>query len=155
MNSIFPDEVNEAAGSMGGGFVKAGEFEGNGLTVQLAEKMEVITASNPKYGATEIDYLVKKGILEVGQSLRFIFKDAQGNTRKFDTKSAPFFIALSQVQGLEVGDWVNITRTGSLSDTRYSAMRSTTPKSVGVVSPGKVVRDGIEYPTEPSQEIPF
>ena len=147
MNSIFPDEVNEAAGSMGGGFVKAAEFEGNGLTVQLAEKMEVIAASNPKYGATEIDYLVKKGILEVGQTLRFVFKDNLGHERKFDTKSAPFFIALNQVQGLTVGDWVNITRTGSLDKTRYSAMRSTTPK---------LVRNGIEYPASIEDEVtPF
>ncbi len=119
--SIFPPEIEEAASKLGGEFVKGSEFEGDGLTLQLVKAMEVVKSNNPKYGATETDFLVKNDILEEGETLRFTFKDSEGKERTFDTKSAPFFIAVKQVEELGVGDWIHITRTGKTNETRYQA----------------------------------
>lgn len=116
---IFPEDVREAADSMGGEFIKGAEFDGDGLTLQFSQPMEKLKASNPKYGAEEKDFLVKQEILEVGETFRYHFKTADGSERKIDSKSSPLFIGIKQCEDLGVGDWVKITRTGKTDKTRY------------------------------------
>lgn len=126
-DNFFPDDINEAAAKMGSDWIKGAEFDGKGLVLQLAKTLEKVKANNPEYGAQEDDYLVKGEILEVGQSLRFTFKDAEGNERKFDTSSTPFFIGFKQCEDLGVGDWVLITRTGKTNKTRYTVVKTEAP----------------------------
>lgn len=129
MSNIFPDDVKEAADKIGGDWIKAGEFEGNGLVLKIAKPMEKVRATNPKYGAQEADYLVKNELLEVGETFRFTFETADGSERKIDTKSTPFFIAFKQCADKEVGvgDWVLIQRTGKTDETRYTVEKVDEP----------------------------
>lgn len=123
---FFPEDVKDAADKMGSDYLKGAEFEA-GLTLQTSKALEKIISNNPKYGAVEDDFLVKNEILEVGQSLRFTFKDVDGKERKFDTKSAPFFIGFKQVEELGVGDWVHIKREGKTDKTRYTITKVEAP----------------------------
>ena len=126
MSDIMPADLREAANSIGGDFIKAAEFEG-GLIVQVSKPMEKITASNPKYGAEEDDFLVKQEILDVGQTFRYYFKMPDGKERKIDSASSPFFIVIKQCDELGVGDWVKITRTGKTDKTRYTVEKVEPP----------------------------
>lgn len=119
-NDIFPSDVREAANKMGSDWYKGADFEDEGQIVQVVKPMEVVKSNNPKYGAEEKDFLVKQEILEVGETLRFTFKNADGIEKQFDTKSAPFFIGFKQCEDLGIGDWVKIVRTGKTDQTRYS-----------------------------------
>ncbi len=126
MDNFFPDEVKEAADKIGGEFIKAEEFKA-GLTLQLVKPLEKIVS---RYGATEADFLAKNEILEVGQSFRYTFKTTDGEERKLDSKSAPFFLAFKQCEELGVGDWVHIERTGKTKDdTRYTVVKTDEPKA--------------------------
>lgn len=122
--SVFSNEVAEALSKTGGKFIKAAEFE-KGLTLQIV-KVEKIKAMNQKYGAEEKDYLVKEEILGVGETFKYVFKDAEGNEREHDSASAPMCIGFQQAQ-VEPGDWVKITRTGKTDETRYSIEKVEAP----------------------------
>lgn len=124
---FFPKDVKEAAEKLGSDWIKGAEFDGGGLVLQLVKPLEKVKANNPEYGAQEDDYLVKGEILEVGQTLRFTFKDAESTERKFDTSSTPFFIGFKQCEDLGVGDWVHITRTGKTNKTRYAVEKADQP----------------------------
>lgn len=142
---IFPDDVREAADKVGGDWIKASEFEGEGLMLQFSKPMDKIKASNPKYGAEEDDYLVKQEILEIGETFRYHFKTAEGQDKKIDSASTPFFIGVKQCEDLGVGDWVKITRTGKTDKTRY------TVEKVAPLSPRKK-----DYPNGPDpKDTPF
>lgn len=143
MNDIFPSDVREAADKMGSDWYKGADFDGEGQIVQVVKPMEVVKSNNPKYGAQETDFLVKQEILEVGETLRFVFKGTDGKEKQFDTKSAPFFIGFKQCEELGVGDWVKISREGKTTDTRYSVEKvekpvgttqQTYPESAGEVT---------------------
>jgi hypothetical protein len=125
--SIFPDDIKEASDKMGGEWVKASEFE-VGLVLQIAKPMEKKVSSNPKYGGQDSDFLVKNDILEKGECLMFTFNSTSGEERKFNTKSAPFFIAFKQVEELGIGDWIKITRTGKTDETRYTVEKVDGPQ---------------------------
>lgn len=142
-NDFFPDDIREASNKMGSDWIKGAEFDGAGLVLQLLKPLEKVKANNPEYGAQEDDYLVKGEILEVGQTLRFTFKDAEGTERKFDTSSTPFFIGFKQCEELGVGDWVLITRTGKTNKTRYTVVKTNappvpTPTPTNDVTPGDI-----------------
>lgn len=138
--SIFPKNIEEAANKIGGDWVKGAEFDGEGLTLQLIAPMEVV--KSPMYGATETDWLVKNEIIGEGETLRFHFKDASGKERKHDTTSTPFFIAFKQVEELNVGDWVQIARTGKTDKTRYTVVKVDAPV---LAAPETVSQDGIPF----------
>ena len=126
--SIFSKEVAEAAGKVGGDWIKAAEFEAPGLVLQVDAPSEIVKSMH--YGAVETDWLVRQEIIHEGESMRYFFKDASGNQRKHDSKSAPFFLAFKQVDGLEVGDWVKVSRTGKADKTRYTVEKTDAPKKV-------------------------
>lgn len=113
-------------------WLKGESFVG-GLILQVSEPMTVKVASKPEYGAQVTDFLVKNGTLKVGETCHFTFKDAAGEIKTFDTKSAPFFIGLQKVEELGIGDWVEITRTGKGTASRYSAEKVDAPE----ISPAK------------------
>ena len=126
-NDFMPSDIREAADKMGNDFIKAVEFEGEGLILQVSQPMTKIRSNNPQYGAQDGDFLVKQEVLEVGDTFQYIFTDAGGNERKFDSKSAPFFLGFKSVDELKVGDWVKITRTGKTTETRYTIERAEKP----------------------------
>jgi hypothetical protein len=126
MVDIFPPEVREAADKMKSDWIKASEFEGEGLTVQLAAPMARVKS---QYGAEEGDFLVNQGILQEGETMEWSFTDIEGFNRKFHTTSSPFFIGLKQVEELGVGDWVRIQRTGKTDKTRYTVEKVPEPVS--------------------------
>lgn len=115
--SIWPPEVEEAASKVGGKWIKAGEFEGEGLTLTI-KRVEKVRANNPKYGAEEKDYLVKNEILEVGETFKYIFEDAEGNEREHDSASTPMYIGFKQAE-IEAGDLIKVKREGDRDKTRY------------------------------------
>jgi hypothetical protein len=127
MSSIWPADVEDAAKKLGGNWVKAEMFEGEGLTLRI-NKVEKVAARNPKYGATETDYLVKNEILEVGETFHFVFEDESGQEKMLDSKSAPLFIGMQSAQ-VEAGDWVKIQRTGKTDETRYTVEKVEAPES--------------------------
>ena len=125
-DSIWPDDVKEAASKMGGNWLKSEAFEG-GLTLKV-KKVEKVVSRNPKYGAIESDYLVKNEILEVGQTFHYVFETADGQEKMIDSKSAPFFIGMTNAQ-IEAEDWVKITRSGERDETRYDVEKVEAPES--------------------------
>lgn len=149
---LFPEDIREAANKMGSDWIKGEEFDGEGLVLQLQKKMEKIKSNNPKYGATEKDFLVKNEILEIGELLRFFFVTSDGQERKFDTKSSPFFIGFKQCEETGVGDWVKISRSGKGDKTRYVVEKWEKPDPL--VKPKKAKQP--EYPDEVNpDDVPF
>lgn len=124
--SIFPDEVKEAADKMGGQWIKAEEFEASPV-LQVTKAMEKVKSRNPKYGADEKNYLVKQEILDIGETFHYTFKTSEGIERYIDSTSPALFIGFKQVEELGVGDWVKITRTGKTDQTRYAVEKVEQP----------------------------
>lgn len=121
-DNIFPEDVQEAADKIESEWISPKEFD-NGLILQMVKPLEKMKSVNPKYGAKADNFLVKNGILEEGETFRYVFKTAKGNERKIDTNSSPFFIAFKQATNeseFGVGDWAEITRTGETTETRYT-----------------------------------
>ena len=146
MSNFFPESVNEAASKMGDDWVKVEQLEA-GITLQLAKPMEIKASKNPQYGAKEDNYLVKQNILEEGQTMHFIFNNAAGEPQYLDTNSAPFFIALKNIEELGVGDWIKIVRTGKATNTRYTISKVEAP-----VSPAKPQPDSLD---DLADSVPF
>ena len=145
---MFPKEVREKASKIGGDFIKAAEFEGEGLTLQVAKPMEKIAS---QYGAEEGDFLVNNEILEVGQTFRYSFNTADGQERKLDSNSTPLFIGFKQCEDLGVGDWVKITRTGKTDKTRYAVEKVDAPSGAKPVAKRNSAED---YEPNPD-DVPF
>lgn len=128
MTSIFPDDVKEAADKLGGNWIKATEFEGAGLVLQMFKPLEKLKSNNPKYGAQEKDFLVKREILETGETFRYTFLTPDGRERQIDSASGPMFIGFKQCEELGVGDWIKITREGERSETRFTVTKVEKPE---------------------------
>lgn len=107
----------------GGDFIPTKEFfEGKRLIV---ESFEVIKAENPKYGASEDDYLCKEGKLEKGEAFRYTFYpvilgEKQDKIKAVETKSTAFFIAFADLNP-EKGDDIWVYKEGNGDKTRYYA----------------------------------
>lgn len=112
--SIFPPEVTEALNKMDKEKIRAVEFE-NGLTLQFIG----VEKTKSQYGAAEDAAIVERGILEEGEQFVYTFKDREGDVRKLYSTSFPFLISMKQAE-LNEGDWITITRTGKLRDTKYT-----------------------------------
>lgn len=126
MCALFDKETQEAASKMGGNFIKAAEFEGEGLTLQCVS-VEKIKSNNPKFGANEKDALYKQEILTEGETFKYTFKTPQGNERVLESKSMAAFIAFNGAE-LEPGDWVHVSKTGKMDDTRYEVKKVEQPE---------------------------
>lgn len=152
--SIFPKDVEEAANKMGGEWISALEFE-QGLTLKISKPMEKVKSFNPKYGAEEKDYLVKKEILDIGETFRYHFITPEGEERKIDSKSSPMFIGFRSVEELGIGDWIHVKRTGKTDQTRFTVEKVDAPSIIPDVA--KPPMKAGDYPKEElnSEDIPF
>ncbi len=125
---VIPNDVKEAAKAAaeagGGKFIKAAEFEGQGLVLKV-KGFEKMRARNPKYGAPADAALVDQKILEQGETFKYEFEtdenDADGfpEVRTVESHSIALFIAYSECDP-NVGDWVRISKKGKMDETRYS-----------------------------------
>lgn len=152
-NEFMPSDVKEASNKLTSNWLKGADFEGEGLTLQIAKPMEKVSS---QYGAEEDDYLVENNILEKGQTFRYTFTDTEGKERKIDSCSTPFFIGFKQVEELGIGDWVKITRTGKTDKTRYTVEKVSAPSEA---KPPKNLDHKERYDTDKADEqaanVPF
>lgn len=95
-------------------FLKGSDFEDEGV-VLIFKGFE---KTKGRFGAPEDSKMVEKGILEEGESFRYVFEDVEGTERIFDSHSMPFAVAMNQAEVNE-GDKLHITRTGKTTETRY------------------------------------
>lgn len=147
--SFIPADVQEAAKKMGGKFIKAAEFEGDGLVLQCVS-VEKVKSNNPKFGANDKDGLYKQEILGEGETFRYVFKTNDGEERVLESKSAAAFIGFNNAE-LEAGDWIRVSKTGKMDDTRYNIEKTDEAPAVGHRGMA-----GVEYPTGPNPEdVPF
>ena len=121
--SVFSKEVQEKIRVMGGTWIKAGEFEGNGLKLQIKS----VEKAASQYGAADDSKMVELGILEEGELFRYTFLSEEGVERKLDSASMPFFIGMNQAN-VDAEDWVQITREGKGDKTRYFVEKIEPPK---------------------------
>lgn len=111
--SVFGKDIDEKVATMTNEWIKAEEFEKSPiLQFKSVEKM------NSQYGAKAADSIVTKKILEEGETFRYIFEDADGNSRKHDSTSFPLFIGVQEAE-INEDDWLKITREGVKDKTRY------------------------------------
>lgn len=147
--AIFDKEIMDKAAQASNEWIKATEFDGKGLTLQIngVEKIK----SN--YGAKAEDAIVERDILEEGETFRYTFKDADGNERKHDSSSFPMFIGMKSVE-VNYGDWLHIRREGKKDKTKYFAEAVDAPISQSKPSEKT---DTVEYPEEEldPKNIPF
>lgn len=127
--NIFPEDVMEVADKLGSDWIKGSEFE-SGLTLQIKSVEKV----SSRYGAIETDSMVEKNILAVGEIFRYSFVTKDGKERKMDSKSMPMFIGFKSA-GLEMDDWVSITRTGKGEETRYTVTKTSTEDTTAPQTP--------------------
>lgn len=127
---VVPKDVKEAAEAAGGGgdrFIKAEEFEGNGLLLKVVS-FKKMKSKNPKYGANEKDALFAQKILGDGETFEYVFEtilapdaaaDEFPKRRTVESKSLALFIAFSQCDP-NAGDQVRIKKEGKMEETRYT-----------------------------------
>lgn len=159
-NDIFPQDVRDAAEKIGGDWLKGADFDGTGVVLQFARTMEKMRSNNPQYGATEEDFLVKNDLLDEGETFRYTFATADGSEKKYDSKSAPFFLGIKQCEDLGVGDWVRITRTGKTDKTRYTVEKVDAPEVSQIKVQSGTMSGDVEhklnsYPTNDLGAAPF
>lgn len=138
--ALFDEEIMEKVGKSD--WLTGADFDGDGLVLKVVSVDKI----SSQYGADDSHSLVEKGILSSGQTFRYVFADAEGNERKFDSHSTPFMIAMNNAE-FNFGDFLHITRTGKQKDTRYVAEKVDAPK----------VLKQTEYPAEDinPEDIPF
>ena len=135
--SFIPADIKEKAkeAAENSRFIKAEHFEGEGLTLQCLG-FEKFTASNPKFGADEKDALYKQDILAKGESFRYSFRNKEGEEKVYETKSAAIFIAFNDENlNLENGDWVRVSKTGKMDETRYTVEKVSAITDISESSP--------------------
>lgn len=126
---VIPKDVKDAASAAGGGnkFIKAEEFEGNGLLLKVVSFAK-IKSKNAKFGANEKDALHQQKILGDGETFRYVFStvlapdapaDQFPEERVIESKSLALFIAFSQCDP-EPGQQVRIRKEGKMEETRYT-----------------------------------
>lgn len=112
--TVFDQKTVDAAEKMNKAKVKAAEFDGTGLTLQIISTERI----KSQYGAEADASIVEKGILEEGEQFLFTFKDESGDERKLYSTSVPFFIGMQQAE-INLEDWLHIRREGVKDKTRY------------------------------------
>lgn len=139
--SIFDKETQDKANNMGGNFIKATEFEGEGLNLRI----DTVEKVSSQYGGKAEDSIVEHGVLEEGQSFRYTFTDKTDSQRKHDSASMPMFIGFHQAD-VNLGDFLNVKREGKVDKTRYHVTK---------IEPFEI--KAFEYPEETvdPKNIPF
>lgn len=120
--AIFDDKTIEKMGT--NTWLSGADFKGDGLVLKV-KSMEKVKS---QYGAKADNGMVEREILEEGELFRYVFEDESGAERTFDSHSFPFAIALQNAE-FNFGDWLHISRTGELKNTRYTAEKVDGPVS--------------------------
>lgn len=103
-------------------YLKAEDFK-NGIRLEVVA-FKTILSKNPKFGAVETEWMFKADKLKLGETFSYTFKTmsnedfAVPEEKTFESKSAPFFIAFSNLDP-EVGDKIWIKRSGEGTKTQY------------------------------------
>lgn len=111
---IFDKTIMDKANAGSGAWIKAPEFDGKGLVLQIKGTEKV----KSNYGASAESGLVEREILEEGEAFRYTFQDKDGQERKHDSTSFPMFIGMQNAE-INFGDWLHIHREGKGDKTRY------------------------------------
>ncbi len=111
--SIFGKDIDEKVSTMTNEWIKAEEF-----TKAPSFKFRGVEKVKSQYGGKEENSIVEKGILEIGETFRYLFEDVEGNQRKHDSTSFPLFIAMQEAE-INEGDWLKISKEGVTTKTRY------------------------------------
>lgn len=119
--SIFPEEIASKMANSND-WLSGKDFEGDGMQLQIISVEPV----SSQFGVEEDDYWVEQGILTIGQTFRYTFKDLNDIERKWDTHSRPLAIGFQQAEA-EANDWVRIVRTGTGKNTRYIVTKVEAP----------------------------
>ena len=120
---VIPKEYREKTSTGSGEFLKAGNFEGSGMTLEIKD-FKVIRAKNADFGANSNDYLMTSGMLKEGETIRYSFRTLpegdgfDGSDKTFDSKSVGFYISFSQLDP-DKGDRIHISKSGTGKNTRY------------------------------------
>lgn len=96
-------------------FIKAGELIKKEWEVV---SIEIVVSNDPRFGALEKDALLKQGILNEGETLRYTFKDDDGTDRRFESKGMAFYLGMKGAFP-QPGDRVQISKEGTMEKTRY------------------------------------
>lgn len=80
--------------------------------------VEIVTARDPRFGANEKDGLLKKDILQEGETFKYSFLTEEGQEKIYETKSTAFYVGIREAN-LQGGEWVKISRKGKMEETRY------------------------------------
>lgn len=142
--SIFDKETEKKVENMNKVWIKSSEFDGNGLVLRV----DSVSKVSGDYGASAESSIVKRGILEEGQSFRYVFTDPEGVERKHDSASFPLFIGMEYAD-VSIGDWVHIKRGGKGEETKYAVVLTEKPKPIKK-APKKDDEEGLD-----SSKIPF
>lgn len=131
--SIFPPDINEKMNNGSSDWLSGKDFEGQGLVLQIIYVSPIAS----QFGVEEDDYHVQQEILKPGETFRYIFKDTEGNERKYDTHSRPFEIGFQQSE-VELNDWVRVSRSGAGKQTRYQVEKVDEVSHAKDIDPGDV-----------------
>lgn len=101
LDNIVPDQVSS--------FIKGDELKGNGIKVKVAKMPEKVKADNPKYG-------FKEGP-DMGMAIMFHF-EMDGVPKTFNSASKRFIQAFNS-SNVQVGEFLQIRKTGEMMDTQY------------------------------------
>jgi len=88
----------------------------------VIKKIEIMKSANPKFGAHEIDAMYKKGILELGETLRYTFEDDNGTNKFYENKGMAFYLGFKN-GGIEDECKIKIDREGTGESTRYTVTK--------------------------------
>lgn len=83
--------------------------------------VEIVTSNNPMYGANENDALYNRGVLKIGEVLRYTFLNEQGEEKNYDSKSMAFYLGFKSSK-VEPNTKITIQREGKLDKTRYTIL---------------------------------
>lgn len=126
---VIPKDIKdkaEAAGTGGGRFIKAEEFEGKGLLLKVVS-FSKIKSKNPKFGANDKDALYDQKQLDLGETFEYVFDTVPTSDAEFpqrravESKSLALFIAFSECDPNE-GQNVRISKQGKMEETRYEVV---------------------------------
>lgn len=122
--SVVPQEYSAVDGGSGR-FIKGSDFATeNGMNLEVVS-FEKQISNRAEFGAQPTDSLVKNGLLKEGEVFTYNFREKVnndfgmgGSDKVFTSKSAVFFFSFRDAAP-EVGDILNIKRTGSGKNTKY------------------------------------
>lgn len=116
--TVFNEEII-SRDKMVNNFVKADDLL---VGTWIIESVDIVKANKAEFGAGEDDQLFKQGILQEGETLRYSLVNESGEEKMYDNKGVALYIAVKKA-GVDKGEPVRITKSGSGKNTRYTVER--------------------------------